>query len=127
MDCGCQKTSESNWPDKEDETGEMIFHQKDKNDLIDRIRNRREYDYSSSSEDEDDFFLEQLAKKITPKKETINDNMVRDDTVSNDGDHFLSELRANTYKLTQEDKENRDKIFDSSKEEQIRTKLYKLK
>jgi len=109
MDCGCQKTEESNWPSKEDETGEMVFHTKETN-LIDRIINRRQYEYSD--DEDDDLFLEELTKKVAPIKS--NDNK----------DGFISQLRSKNYKL---EKPNRERVFDAGKEEQIRMKLYKLK
>jgi hypothetical protein len=113
MDCECQKNTlleKSVWPKKEDETGEMVFQTKE-GDLFDRIINRRKYDYTS--DEDDDLFLEELTKKVTPKKE-----------ITKDEDEFLSQLRTNTHQL---EKTDRDKVFDSGKEEQIRVKLYKLR
>lgn len=107
MDCECQKNNDQTWPSKEDETGEMIFHKEENTPLFDRIINRREYDYSSS--DEDDLFLEELTKKIEPAK------------TEGKKDDFLEELRADKHLL------NREKVYDNAKEEHIRMKLYKLK
>lgn len=111
MDCDCQKNKENKWPSKEDETGEMVFHTKE-TDLFDRIINRHQYDYSE--EEDDDLFLEELTRKIKPLKDSKIDQK----------DEFISQLRANTFKLKKTD---RDRVFDSNKEKQIRMKLYKLK
>tara|TARA_R110000824_G_scaffold280494_2_gene468595 strand:- start:569 stop:916 length:348 start_codon:yes stop_codon:yes gene_type:complete len=115
MDCDCHKNKDNLWPDPKDETGENILNEDD--NLFDKIINRRKYDYSS--DEDDDFFLEELTAKIAPKKE------IKENSVSREEGNFLEELRSSEGHLLED--EDRTKEYDAQKEEQIKIKLQKLK